>query len=211
MRLVLSILKFVIFFEKLSKANKRAFNAWWRREFSSPAPHFIKMRILGSIFSPNFWVETGTHYGDTTKFLAEKFPGSEIISIEPSPEIFDAASRRLLPYQNVEIICGTSESVLETILDRLSIQPAPSVAFWLDGHYSGGATFLGAIETPIKFELELIAKYLKCFSQVHIFIDDFRLFVSQVENYPPTEFLSDWAKSNGLSWSVEHDIFIIHN
>jgi hypothetical protein len=168
------------------------------------------MRILGSISAPDFWIETGTLNGDTTKFLSEKFITSKVITIEPSPGIFAKAQSRLAEYQNIEVICGTSESEFKNILDRLVEQRTKSVAFWLDGHYSGGATYLGDIETPIRFELELIAGFLAQFKHLDIFIDDFRLFVQQVESYPATSFLSHWAETHGLSWNVEHDIFIIN-
>jgi hypothetical protein len=209
MRSYLSILKFLIYFTKLSQADKLAFNSWWRRGFSSPAPHFIKTRILGSITAPDVWIETGTLNGDTAKFLSEKFITSKVITIEPSVGIFAKAKSRLAGFENIEVICGTSESEFKKVLDRLVEQRTESVAFWLDGHYSGGATYLGDIETPIRFELGLIAGFLTRFKRVTIFIDDFRLFVQQVESYPATSFLSNWAEMHGLSWNVEHDIFII--
>ena len=85
------------------------------------------------------------------------------------------------------------------------------VAFWLDGHFSAGATFEGDIDTPILGELSAIKENLHRFSQVSIFVDDFRCFDpsnSEFSDYPERKVLVDWATDSGLSWTVEHDIFV---
>jgi hypothetical protein len=201
----LVILKFIAFYFSLQFADKMEFVAWWRRDFASPAPHFLKMRILGSAKNVDVWIETGTYMGRTTEFLRKS--GCRIISIEPSEELGNKAKRLFASHSNVEIVIGLSEFELENILDGLGPE-IRSVAFWLDGHFSGGPTHLGPVETPIQRELEIIAARLHRFEKVDIFVDDFRCFVNQDTDYPSTKMLSSWAKDNDLSWSVEHDIFV---
>jgi hypothetical protein len=109
--------------------------------------------------------------------------------------------------RNVQIVNGLSENELSSILETLH-SDSSNIAFWLDGHYSEGPTHLGPIETPIVQELKIIEAHLQNFQEVTIFIDDFRCFVNRQTDYPQTSFLSTWADGNGMSWSVEHDIFI---
>ena len=205
MRSRLAILKFIPFYFSLELADKMEFVAWWRRNFVSPAPHFIKMRILQSAKNVDVWIETGTYMGRTTDFLRRV--GSSVVSIEASKELASKAESLFKQQTNVRIVYGLSEDELERILDGLG-SDVRRIAFWLDGHYSGGPTHLGRVETPIQIELEIISRKLKCFDEVTVFIDDFRCFVNQETDYPGTEILSCWAKDNNLSWSVEHDIFI---
>lgn len=205
MRSKLAILKFIPFYFSLELADKMEFVAWWRRNFVSPAPQFIKMRILQSAKNVDVWIETGTYMGRTTDFLRQI--GSSVVSIEASKELALKAERLFERHTNVQIVYGLSEDELEKILEGLGSE-VRRIAFWLDGHFSGGPTHLGPVETPIQKELEIISRKLKRFDEVSVFIDDFRCFVKQETDYPGTEILSCWARENNLSWSVEHDIFI---
>lgn len=205
MRSKLAILKFIPFYFSLELADKMEFVAWWRRNFVSPAPQFIKMRILQSAKNVDVWIETGTYMGRTTDFLRRI--GSSVVSIEASKELASKAEYLFERHSNVHIVHGLSEDELEKILDGLGSE-VHRIAFWLDGHFSGGPTHLGPVETPIQKELEIISRKLERFDEVSVFIDDFRCFVNQETDYPGTEILSCWAKENNLSWSVEHDIFI---
>ncbi len=207
MRSKLAILKFIPFYFSLELADKMEFVAWWRRNFMSPAPQFIKMRILQSAKNVDLWIETGTYMGRTTDFLRRI--GSAVVSIEASEELASKAQHLFQEHSNVRIVSGLSEDELEKILDGLG-SDVRRLAFWLDGHFSGGPTHLGPVETPIQKELEIIGQRLKHFDEVTVFIDDFRCFVNKDTDYPGTEILSCWAKDNNLSWSVEHDIFIAH-
>ena len=163
------------------------------------------MRILETAKNVDVWVETGTYMGQTTEQLSRNT--SRVISIEPSRELAKRAAELFAHNQNVRIVNGLSENELPTILEDLPSESL-NVAFWLDGHYSEGPTHLGPVETPIVEELRVIAAQLQKFREVVVFIDDFRCFVNKQTDYPSTSFLSAWADSNGLSWSVEHDIFI---
>jgi hypothetical protein len=205
MRSSLAILKFIYFYISLSSAGKMEYVAWWKRDFRSPAPHFVKMRILETAKHVDVWVETGTYMGQTTEVLSRN--NSRVISIEPSPELAKRAEVLFAQSQNVQIVNGLSEIELPSVLEGLPSDTF-SIAFWLDGHYSEGPTHLGPIETPIVQELRAIETHLQKFQEVTIFIDDFRCFVNRQTDYPQTSFLSTWADNNSMSWSVEHDIFI---
>lgn len=179
---------------------------WIVMGWSPPVAPQVKRSVLqryGS--SASTWVETGTYLGQTTKFLARK--STLVWSIEPEPLLAKAATRKFRKNARVKIIQGTSEEILPALLPQL----VGNVAFWLDGHYSEGVTFCGEIETPIAVELQLIKDCLHQFESVVILVDDFRCFEakkSDVGPYPSRSFLVEWADSSGLSWTVEHDIFI---
>mgnify|MGYP001341303556 CR=1 FL=1 len=44
---------------------------------------------------------------------------------------------------------------------------------------------------------------------MNILIDDVRLFNKEFQNYPTKDFIVEWCKKNNLSWTIEHDIFIL--
>lgn len=206
MRNKLIILPIILFFFKLSSSNKLEFFGWLRRSFENPVPHFLKMKVLCSAIETEVWIETGTYLGQTTEFLGKT--GLQVISIEPSRELANSAIKNLTKYPNIKVVNALSEDVLGDLITSLP-QHINNIAFWLDGHYSEGSTHLGPIETPIRKELELIEGNIQRFSEVTIFIDDFRCFVEGNTDYPSPSYLSDWADKNEMTWEVKHDIFII--
>ena len=173
------------------------------------ALHFVKMSILDKAAGVDVWIETGTYLGQTTRKLSKI--ATRVISIEPSLELVNAARKRLRRLSNIEIIQGLSENHLGPVLSTISSQNSKSVAFWLDGHYSQGTTYLGPVETPIIDELQTISENLPNFQKIWVFVDDFRCFVSRDRDYPLPELLVHWAVGNQLRWSVQHDIFIATN
>ena len=179
---------------------------WSGSQYSMPAPHFVKQAvILRNMIKDATFIETGTHIGSTAKF-ASKY--SKIVyTLEPSFELFNIAKKNLSQINNVVLVNGTSE---ERFLDLISAVSG-DVTLWLDGHYSGDATFKGKIETPIIRELEIIEANIDNFSNVVILIDDIRLFNKSKfvqSDYPSKLFLTNWAEKNNLEWEIEHDIFI---
>jgi hypothetical protein len=185
---------------------------WFFSGFSSPAPNYVKWKVLNRWGGKNTWIETGTYLGETTSFLA-KFANT-IYSLEPEKSLFYNASKYFETKKNVKIIWGSSEEILPNLVKSLSDQEIDDVSFWLDGHYSAGITFLGERETPIVFELNLISKFLNKFSKVTIFVDDVRQFSKSDDDknqYPSLSFLASYADTNGLYWIIEHDIFIMTN
>lgn len=203
MKWLLPAFKLFVQFSRISTRDRVALLAWSRRDFLSPAPQFVKMKVLARARDAGAWIETGTYMGETTLVLA-RF-GAKVISIEPNIEFAQKAARTLGKYSNVRIIQGTSEDCFEGQV--LSLVGEARVAFWLDGHYSSGHTYLGSQETPIEKELQVLSGFLHFFDKVSIFVDDFRCFVNGETDYPAPGYLSNWAVANGLNWSVEHDIF----
>ena len=87
------------------------------------------------------------------------------------------ATHRFSLYANVKLLHGDSGSLLPACVATLC-QPA---LFWLDGHYSGGLTAKGDVETPISAELHaILASPIK--NHV-ILIDDARCFNGSAD-YP---------------------------
>ena len=198
-RLVSSILDGVV--------TRKEMRIWRSQAFAPPSPSHVKRECLRrNGLSNGTWVETGTYLGITTEFLGQNFP--RVISIEPDPELFRRASARLSKYANIEVLNTTSEIGFSGALGRLQ----GDVNFWLDGHFSGGSTFEGNQVTPILNELGEIVTHLPQFDAVVVMIDDVRLFTDEggpdSDGYPDKSVLIEWAETNRLSWSFEHDIFV---
>jgi len=196
----------MIMFSKLHRTRLSEIKDWERRMFSAPSPTYIKRSILRRNGNPfSIWVETGTFQGDTTQFLADT--AKVVHSIEPEPTLFKLAAERFKSTPNVQLHFGLSENVLPDLLQELT----GDVNFWLDGHYSGGITHKGPIETPIVQELETIERYREHFAPLSVMIDDIRCFhphIQEFSSYPDLEFIVDWARKNSLKWHIEHDIFV---
>lgn len=182
---------------------------WARRGFSGGLPQPVKESVFKRFhISGAPWIETGTYIGTSTRFLASL--GSKVYSLEPSPSFFELSKKRFRGRQNVEIIHGSSETKLDEVLSRL---PGP-VNFWLDGHYSAGATYEGERHCPVPFELDLISKHLPRLGQICVLIDDAAHFTSDVpenKDYPSLDYLVDWARAHNLDWCIEADIIVIRS
>jgi hypothetical protein len=168
-----------------------------------PASQFEKLTFLQGFTRPtDIWVETGTYMGFTASGLAAK--AKTVYTFEPSPRFFEISRTHLSKFSNISQINEASEDALEGVLRE--IHDGSSVKLWLDGHFSGGETFLGTKSSPIEAELSILDSHLGRLD-VLIFIDDFRHFGVE-EGYPVKSFLVDWAEKRNLPWTVERDIFI---
>lgn len=180
---------------------------WVQQGFSLPAPQWVKLRfLLSNQINGGDWIETGTYLGDTSIALSRKSP--KVVTLEPQHELYEFSSLRLKARKNVSCLFGASEEqftkALELVSDKANI--------WLDGHYSGDVTYLGATETPLHFELQVIAEHLPKFTALRIFIDDIRCCPeeeSQSNSYPTLEFLTTWALKNGFIWFLGPDILVM--
>ena len=191
-------------FKLLLRFIKPTLVLWFLRGCKSPSPQCIKLSVLKRYKqNEGIWIETGTYLGDTTKKLSKI--GLEVVSIEPDNRLFEFSLNRLKRFSNVNIKHGTSETLFSGICSSITSK----ANFWLDGHFSGDVTYLGETVSPIRFELKCISKILEKGIRVSVFIDDFRLFVDRSEQgYPAPSEIVEWAKTNNLGWTVEHDIFI---
>lgn len=183
--------------------------AWDTRNWKAPAPHFIKQtRLLEQGLTNATWVETGTFFGDTAYKISEN--AQHVYTIEPSEELHYAAQKKYAHIENITFLHGTSESVLPSLLPTLQ----GDVSFWLDGHFSGGETFLGENVCPVEYELMSISHSLHNYNKVCVIIDDIRCFNVHNEaehSYPTLDFLVDWARKEGLYWFIDCDMFIARN
>ncbi|MEI6223755.1 MAG: hypothetical protein WCS72_03305 [Deltaproteobacteria bacterium] len=179
--------------------------AWAVRGYAAPSPAPIKRAVLQRNGLPDAtWIETGTYLGDTSAFLATF--ARRVVTIEPDPAHAARARERFRHTPQVEVVKGLSEEVLPRILSAAS----GNLCLWLDGHFSGGTTFQGPQDTPIADELAAVAANLPRFPAVVVLVDDVRCFQAAKpgDGYPPLDFLVDWARTNAMSWHVEHDIFV---
>lgn len=179
---------------------------WVARNYEAPSPSWIKRSALLRLGQRDaIWVETGTFLGDTTALLVST--SAAVYTIEPDRALFERATTRFRDDGRVHVIHGLSETVFPTLLPSLDGR----VNFWLDGHYSGGITHQGPTDCPVREELSNIEKNLPHFESVVVLIDDIRCFnptIPLYADYPSIDYLVDWARANGLSWHIEHDIFV---
>jgi hypothetical protein len=161
-----------------------------------PPPHEVKEAAIiryAEQYGVRTMVETGTYLGDMVQAMKRRF--DKVFTIELSPDYAARARRRFASSPNVTVLEGSSDSVLESLVTKLH-QP---VLFWLDAHYSGGATARGIQDTPIVQELELI---FKPGSPKHvILIDDARLFGTDAD-YPTVEALTEFVRARAPGYSV---------
>lgn len=167
----------------------------------------MKLRfLLSNQINDGDWIETGTYLGDTSIALSRKSP--KVVTLEPSQELYEFSRSRLKARRNVNCILGSSEEQFTKALKIINNK----ANIWLDGHYSGDVTHLGARETPLFFELQAIAEILPKFISLRVFIDDIRCcpqVESESNSYPTFEFLTSWGLKNGFTWFLGPDILVL--
>jgi hypothetical protein len=175
---------------------------WLRSGCSGVAPQPIKMMTVRSYlkkFSIDYFIETGTYFGDTLGYIAKS--GVLCTSIELSKELYQTACKRFKACKNVKLVQGDSAQKLPELLCEIN-KPA---LFWLDGHCSSGNTAKAEINTPIS--TELIAILSHPIKQHVILIDDVRYF-DGTNDYPHLDDLLRVIREDG-HYSAEVSIDII--
>ena len=110
---------------------RKNFKNWKKRNFNPPSPDFIKHQIIKNHNLTNsIWIETGTYYGETTNVLSKIT--NKVVSIEADKRLFQLASNRFKNHNNVEIINGRSENILNEIL-KINIS-MKNICLYLDAH-----------------------------------------------------------------------------
>lgn len=181
---------------------KRVAAQWRKYGLQSPMVGQDKQRTIieyGQRFRLRILVETGTYKGDMVAATKDIF--QKIHSIELDQNLFERAKQRFAEDKHISILHGDSAKVLPGILAGLR-QPA---LFWLDGHYSGGETALGGLQTPVLAEVKHILQH--AVAGHVILIDDARCFVG-VGDYPTLDALQSFIDSlkPGLRFEVQNDI-----
>lgn len=180
--------------------------AWEKQGRPSPPPHIIKEELvkqLAKTFKTSVLIETGTYLGDMVHAMRKSF--TRILSFELDQQLAEQAQKRFAGDSRIEIIQGDSGKLLgdhiRTIDERC--------LFWLDGHYSGGITAQGALETPIKNELNFILSH-PVDGHV-ILIDDARCFTGE-NDYPTLLELVALVNDQKPGWkfTVDTDVIRIH-
>jgi hypothetical protein len=157
---------------------------------------------IGNYYGCKIMVESGTYFGQSTKYFSKIF--NKVFSVELSPALYDFSSRRFSKISNIFLYLGDSVVQLPRIILLLN-QPT---IFYLDAHASGGVTQQGQEPSPIKKELEIISNF-KHLSNSIILLDDARGFDGS-NSYPSFMEVSEWAARNELSKPyIKLDMIII--
>ena len=187
-----------------SRYNKE-YEQWLSSGKPQPPPHRAKQLVVfeyASRYNLKIFVETGTYLGDMTNAVASIF--DEIYSIELDPELFRLANIRFSGINKINLFQGDAGAVMLDVLKQVN---GPSL-FWLDAHFSSGATARGELDTPIQQELTQILNHPLAKHHI-ILIDDARHFNGQGD-YPTIISLQKSATTAGFNqFSVEDDIIRI--
>jgi len=166
------------------------------------APPPVKRMVISAYrkrYGLTRFIETGTHLGDTLAYIAQQ-KVVNATSIELDETFYRAAKQRFAGYPNVTMLEGDSGKLLPVLVHQLQ---TPAL-FWLDGHYSGGDTGKGVLDTPVSAELEAI---LGSPVKGHvILIDDARCF-DGTQDYPYLDQLLEMVRlKNTYHIEVSTDI-----
>jgi hypothetical protein len=177
----------------LRQLRSQGLAVWWYMSGQRlPVPHWVKQQTIAALareYGADVLVESGTLHGDMPYAMRNHF--RTIFSIELSNELHAIAAQRLRGYPHIHLLHGDSGQVLAEWVPRLNGR----AVFWLDGHYSGGITAKGALETPIVQELTavLMANSNRPNNEHLILIDDARCF-DGTNNYPTFSHLEDLVR-----------------
>ncbi len=180
---------------------------WIAKGRPSPPPHSIKQKIVlayAKRFRPRLFVETGTFKGDMIDAVRHRF--HRLYTIELDPALHERAVARFSDDSRITVLHGDSGDLMPRVLEHVQ-EPC---LFWLDGHYSGGITARGPLETPILAELGSILAH-RVPGHV-LLIDDARLFVGK-DTWPTLKELKTRILGAHADWVVEvrDDILRAHH
>ncbi len=185
---------------------KKILRNWEKKGRPVPPPDLVKQKTVREYarkFSLDTLIETGTYLGDMVDATRDTF--GRIFSIELDDALYERARKKFSKFHYISIVQGDSGEVLPVILADIE-QPC---LLWLDGHYSGGDTAKGRLETPILQELHYILAH--DVERHVILIDDARLFTGR-NNYPTIEEIQELVFTRHPDWifEVKYDIIRIH-
>jgi hypothetical protein len=120
--------------------------------------------ILKKLQESEYFVETGTAYGDTLKFVNDNFKNIRVISCEPDDNRYEIVTN-FIP--GAEIVKITSPEIFTYIKENHSDSFSKKTIFWLDAH----GEYNGKVFWPLREEVDFIKKNYKDYC---ILIDDFK-------------------------------------
>lgn len=156
-----------------------------------------KREIIRSYARYGTLVETGTNDGGTPLALKDSF--TQIYTIELIPQVHLAAQELLSPYNHITCLQGDSTDVIPHLLEYNR-----ACVWWLDGHWSG-AEMKGALETPVRQELEMI---LNDPNPHIVLVDDARLFGFD-PNYPTVDWVRNFATTRDIRYDFSYQFDIM--
>ena len=115
------------------------------------------------------FIETGTFTGSTAYWASQHF--QQVFTIEFAKAIHQQAVAKYGQIKNIAFLYGDTRDQLARVVDQLS---TPGI-FWLDAHWSAGATYGEQDECPVLDEIEVIQRSKQ---QHFILIDDARMFLA---------------------------------
>lgn len=162
---------------------------------------FLKKETKSECF-----IETGTYYGETTKWASNHF--DKVYTIENSETIFKEVQPILSDFKNIESLFGHSKDVLTNIIGEINT----NTIYWLDAHWCSGESYGKNDQCPLIEELEIINQQN---AENSILIDDARLFLSppplpnDFKQYPNIdEIIRVLNKNNNRFVAVFEDVII---
>lgn len=90
------------------------------------------IRKLITDLKPARWVETGSHMGWTSLWVAQNFPDLPIFTVEVDKQFYDKAKDNLAEFPQATVVHGHSPDFLKILLPRCS---DGLTIFWLDAHW----------------------------------------------------------------------------
>jgi hypothetical protein len=121
--------------------------------------------LIGRIirhFEIKTFFETGTFRGDTVKWVAERFPDVECVSVEDNPTFYHHALKKTAGLANVKLLHMDSRQAL-----KFNLGVYYPMLFWLDAHWDE--------DWPLLSELKLITEGEFTKIPCVIIVDDFKV------------------------------------
>jgi FkbM family methyltransferase len=142
---------------------KPQLKASWGGPFNGQPARCELFKAIVAKIGPRALVETGTHFGTTTEFMATT--GLPVFTVEADPRRFGYARARFRNRRNVTVLRGDSRVGLQSLFaGSLQQFGAEALFFYLDAHWND--------DLPLAEELDLV--FSRCFPAA-VMIDDFQV------------------------------------
>lgn len=109
------------------------------------------LKDLRDFFGLKIFIESGTNFGNTSANAAQIF--QKVYTVEIFPEFYANAQIRFKNHTNVFLLLGDSGVIFRDLIPE---QREEGILFYLDGHFDGGKSGKGTLNTPIIRELDAI-------------------------------------------------------
>ena len=105
----------------------------WRQVWHNDPQLEALVRDIAARLEPQWFIETGTHMGWTSEWMAKNFPEIAVCTVEVDAGYFAIARENLAPYSNVGMEWASSPGFLSRLLPALA---GGLPLFWLDAHWA---------------------------------------------------------------------------